>query len=215
MSTYTVTRDSTQDLMYDTLSNTYVTTADVYFRNEEEDLTYDAATGEYTNVATAVIAARDSATDTYYTKGLNKVSVFKGSTVRYIVESNGYTSYTETIENIQAPYTKTVELQEAVSTANLTLEIQWAAAPAGSIKMLADGVLFYDFSGEAKASNTSIYNFELPIGTKITFTNTSNSTFEGSSGDIICEYSGYDYLYNYVFTVNGDGTLIIYSSIDK
>ena len=186
-----------------------------YFRNSKEDLEYDTTTGEYTNVATAVIAARDSATDTYYTKGLNKVSVFKGSTVRYIVESNGYTSYTETIENIQAPYTKMVELQEAVSMANLTLEIQWAAAPAGSIKMLADGVLFYDFSGEAKASNTSIYNFELPIGTKITFTNTSNSTFEGSSGDIICEYSGYDYLYNYVFTVNGDGTLIIYSSIDK
>jgi hypothetical protein len=186
-----------------------------YFRNSKEDLEYNTITGEYTNVATAVIATRDSATDTYYTKKLNKVSVFKGSTVKYFVQSDGYTSYSGTIENIQAPYTKAVNLQKEVSSANLTLEIRWAAAPAGSIKMLADGVLFYDFSGEAKASNTSIYNFELPIGTKITFTNTSNSTFEGSSGDIICEYSGHDYLYNYVFTVNGDGTLIIYSSIDK
>lgn len=215
MSTYTVTRDSTQDLTYDVLNDIYVTTADIYFRNEEEDLIYNAATGEYTKVGTAITATRNSTADTSYTKGSNKVSVFKGSTVKYTVESTGYTPYTETIENIQAAYTKTIELQETVSTANLTLETRWAAAPAGSIKMLADGVLFYDFSGESKASSTSTYNFELPIGTKITFTNASNSTFESSSGDITYEYSGANYLYNYVFTINGDGTLIIYSSIDK
>ena len=143
--------------------------------------------------------------------------MFKGSTVKdkYFVQSNGYTSYSGTIENIQAPYTKAVNLQKEVSSANLTLEIRWAAAPAGSIKMLADGVLFYDFSGESSASSTSIYNFELPIDTKITFTNASNSTFESSSGDITYEYSGANYLYNYVFTINGDGTLVITSSIDK
>ena len=113
MSTYTVMRDSTQDLIYDTLSNTYVTTADIYFRNEEEDLTYNTATGEYTKVETAITATRDSATDTYYTKGLNKVSVLKGSTVRYIVESVGYTSYAGTIENIQDNYTKQITLTVA------------------------------------------------------------------------------------------------------
>ena len=42
-----------------------------YFRNSKEDLEYNTITGEYTNVATAVIATRDSATDTYYTKKLN------------------------------------------------------------------------------------------------------------------------------------------------
>lgn len=214
MSTYTVTRDSTQDLTYDVLNDTYVTTADIYFRNEEEDLIYNATTGEYTKVETAITATRNSTADTSYVKSSNKVSVFKGSTVKYIIESDGYTSYTETIENIQASYTKTIELQE-VPTANLTLEIQWHAAPAGGIKMLADGVLFYDFSGEANASSTSTYNFELPIGTKITFTDTRNSTFKSSSGDIIYEYSGANYLYNYVFTINGDGTLVINSSIEK
>lgn len=214
MSTYTVTRDSTQDLTYDVLNDTYVTTADIYFRNEEEDLAYNAATGEYTKVGTAITATRNSTADTSYTKSSNKVSVFKGSTVKYTVESAGYTPYTETIENIQAPYTKTIELQ-TIPTANLTLEIQWDAAPAGSIKMLADGVLFYDFSSESTTSSTSIYNFELPIGTKITFTDASNSRFKSSSGDIIYEYSGADYLRNYVFTINGDGTLAINSSIDK
>lgn len=187
---------------------------DIYFRNEEEDLIYNATTGEYTKVETAITATRNSTADTSYTKGSNKVSVFKGSTVKYIVESAGYTPYTETIENIQAAYTKTIELQE-VPTANLTLEIQWHSAPAGGIKMLADGVLFYDFSGESKTSDTSIYNFELPIGTKITFTDTSASTFKSSSGDIIYEYSGANYLYNYIFTINGDGTLVIDSSIEK
>lgn len=214
MSTYTVTRDSTQDLTYDVLNDTYVTTADIYFRNEEEDLIYNAATGEYTKVGTAITATRNSTADTSYTKSSNKVSVFKGSTVKYTVESAGYTPYTETIENIQASYTKTIELQ-TIPTANLTLEIQWDAAPAGSIKMLADGVLFYDFSSESTTSSTSIYNFELPIGTKITFTDASNSRFKSSSGDIIYEYSGADYLRNYVFTINGDGTLAINSSIDK
>lgn len=214
MSTYTVTRDSTQDLTYDVLNDTYVTTADIYFRNEEEDLVYNAATGEYSKVGTAITATRNSTADTSYTKGSNKVSVFKGSTVKYTVESAGYTPYTETIENIQAAYTKTIELQ-TIPTANLTLEIQWDAAPAGSIKMLADGVLFYDFSSESTTSSTSIYNFELPIGTKITFTDASNSRFKSSSGDIIYEYSGADYLRNYVFTINGDGTLAINSSIDK
>lgn len=113
MSTYTVTRDSTQDLMYDTSSNTYITTADIYFRNEEEDLTYNTATGEYTKVETAITATRDSATDTYYTKGLNKVSVFKGSIIKYTVEKVGYITYTETINNIQNNYTKQITLTAA------------------------------------------------------------------------------------------------------
>lgn len=55
MATYSVIRDATQDLTYDTLTDTYVTATDTYFRNEKEDLVYDSTTGSY-------IAASDTDT---------------------------------------------------------------------------------------------------------------------------------------------------------
>jgi hypothetical protein len=59
MATYSVIRDATQDLTYDTLTDTYVTAADTYFRNEKEDLVYDSITGTYIAVEDTPVTPDD------------------------------------------------------------------------------------------------------------------------------------------------------------
>ena len=59
MATYSVIRDATQDLTYDTLTDTYVTATDTYFRNEKEDLIYDSTTGTYIAVEDTPVTPDD------------------------------------------------------------------------------------------------------------------------------------------------------------
>ena len=105
-----------------------------------------------------------------------------------------------------------------VPLCTLTVNIQWWAAP-NDISLIVNGEEFCHY--DINYSTTTTHTHEIPVGSVVSFTehrNPHQSNFTNIEGDIEVEYSesnNNNWLRASTFTVNGDGTISIFSSIEK
>ena len=114
--------------------------------------------------------------------------------------------------------TMDIVLEEKLVT--LVVNITWDAAPASSIKLVVDGQQYYTYDRSSligvTTGDTSTFEHQLKPGSLVTFDNTSQSLNEGSTGDIIVNgVTDGGKVGNGEFIINGNGSISIFSTIEK